>query len=81
MGELVQVGGMRLGELQALPQDAEPVTKWDDPDTALCNVAEGILTRIQQPSSLAVPKHICNVIPCIHQQLFWEIKQHCCLLQ
>ena len=40
----------------------------------ICHVAEGILAKLQQPSSLAIPEHISDVIPCTHQQLFREIE-------
>lgn len=44
----VSIGGFRLKNLQVLPKDAEPISRWDDPDDAFTNVAKGILDRIQQ---------------------------------
>ncbi|GHO96555.1 hypothetical protein KSF_066030 [Reticulibacter mediterranei] len=41
-----------LGSLQALPLDAKPVTAWDDRDTALFNIAEGIHKIVKQPHFL-----------------------------
>jgi hypothetical protein len=44
----VTIGGLRLSELQALPKDAKPVSRWSDPDDAFTNIAEGLLDRIRQ---------------------------------
>jgi hypothetical protein len=37
-----------LGHLQALPEDAKPVTKWESRDDALLNVAEGVKAAVEQ---------------------------------
>ena len=44
----VPVSDMFLGDLQALPQDAKPISKWNDRDDAFTNIAEGIFFKIQQ---------------------------------
>jgi hypothetical protein len=44
----VSIGGFRLSNLQALPKDAKPISRWDDPDDAFTDVAKGLLDRIQQ---------------------------------
>ena len=44
----IPVGDMRLGELQALPKDAKPISKWSDRDEAFTNIAEGLFEKIQQ---------------------------------
>ena len=44
----IPVGEMTLGELQALPKDALPVTSWKDPDEAYTNIAEGLYEKILQ---------------------------------
>lgn len=48
MWKNVRVSSMRLGELQALPKDARPLSKWDDRDEAYTSIAEGILSTITQ---------------------------------
>lgn len=40
--------GAPFSKLQALPQDAKPVTKWDDIDAAFTNIAKGIRTVIEE---------------------------------
>jgi energy-coupling factor transporter ATP-binding protein EcfA2 len=37
-----------FGKLQALPKDAKPVTKWDDPDEAFTHIAQGIRTAVAE---------------------------------
>jgi hypothetical protein len=37
----VSIGGFRLSDLQALPKDARPISRWDDPDDAFTDVAKG----------------------------------------
>ncbi|MGF1524644.1 MAG: GUN4 domain-containing protein [Leptolyngbyaceae cyanobacterium] len=44
----VPVSDMRLGDLQALPKDARPISRWADRDDAFTSIAEGIFLRIQQ---------------------------------
>jgi hypothetical protein len=44
----VSIGGFRLSDLQALPKDAKPISRWDDPDDTFTDVAKGLLDRIQQ---------------------------------
>jgi tetratricopeptide (TPR) repeat protein len=44
----IPVGEMTLGELQALPKDAKPVTSWKDPDEAYTNIAQGLYEKILQ---------------------------------
>ncbi|MEM9005379.1 MAG: GUN4 domain-containing protein [Cyanobacteria bacterium P01_F01_bin.86] len=48
MWKQVPVSDMRLGDLQALPSDARPISKWSDRDEAFTNIAEGIFSRIQR---------------------------------
>ncbi len=48
MWQPIPVGQMTLGELQALPKDAKPVTSWNDPDEAYTNIAEGLYEKILQ---------------------------------
>lgn len=43
--------GAPFGKLQALPQNAKPVTKWDDRDDAFLNIAQGIRVAIGRRSS------------------------------
>ncbi|NJL47990.1 MAG: TIR domain-containing protein [Leptolyngbyaceae cyanobacterium SM2_5_2] len=43
----VPVGDMRLGQLQALPKNAQPISKWSDRDEAYTNVVEGLHRTIQ----------------------------------
>jgi hypothetical protein len=43
----VSIGETKLGQLQALPQDARPVTEWAIRDQAFTNIAEGIECRVQ----------------------------------
>ncbi|MEM9265925.1 MAG: TIR domain-containing protein [Cyanobacteria bacterium P01_F01_bin.13] len=38
----VDLKGTELRQLQALPKDGKPVTRWDDQDEALLNVVQGI---------------------------------------
>jgi TIR domain len=43
-----------FGKLQALPKDAKPVTKWDNPDEAFTHIAQGIrkaVAELQQRKS------------------------------
>jgi len=44
----IPVGEMTLGELQALPKDALPVTRWDDRDEAYTNIAQELYEKILQ---------------------------------
>ena len=46
--EPIPVGEMRLGDLQALPKDAKPISRWSDRDDAFTNVAEGLFEKILQ---------------------------------
>lgn len=48
---------VRLGELQALPKDAKPITLWTNQDTAFADVAEGIanlVAELPQKKNVAV---------------------------
>jgi len=45
--EDVSPGDFRLGQFQALPRDAFPVTRWDDRDDAFLDVAKGIKKVVQ----------------------------------
>jgi len=38
----------KFAELQALPRDGKPVTKWSDPDEALFDVAAGIKKVVEE---------------------------------
>jgi hypothetical protein len=38
----------KFAELQALPRDGKPVTKWSDPDEALFDVAKGIKRVVEE---------------------------------
>jgi hypothetical protein len=40
-----------FGRLQALPKDATPIKKWDDPDEAFANVVEGLKKAIAELGS------------------------------
>ncbi|NER78655.1 MAG: TIR domain-containing protein [Leptolyngbya sp. SIO1D8] len=44
----VQISDMRLGDLQALPKNAKPISQWGDRDEALTSIAQGIFSKIQQ---------------------------------
>lgn len=44
----VPVGDMCLGDLQALPKDARPISQWGDPDDAYTSIAQGIYNKVQQ---------------------------------
>jgi tetratricopeptide (TPR) repeat protein len=44
----IPIGDMLLGDLQALPKDAKPISKWVDRDDAFTSIAEGLLEKIQQ---------------------------------
>ena len=44
----VPVGDMRLGDLQALPKDARPISQWSDLEEAYTSIAEGLYDTIQQ---------------------------------
>jgi hypothetical protein len=46
MWQPIPVGGITLGELQALPKNAHPVTLWSDRDEAYTNIAEGLYEKI-----------------------------------
>ena len=48
MWQPIPIGEMTLGELQALPKDAKPVTSWNDRDEAYTNIAEGLYDKILQ---------------------------------
>ncbi len=48
MWEQVSVDDMQLGELQALPKDAKPISKWADRDEAFTSIAEGLFEKIRQ---------------------------------
>jgi hypothetical protein len=37
-----------FGKLQALPKDAKPVTKWDNPDEAFTHIAQGIRNAVAE---------------------------------
>lgn len=38
----VDLAGTPIAQLQALPKDAKPITRWDDQDEAFLNVVQGI---------------------------------------
>lgn len=40
--------GAPFGKLQALPKNALPVTKWEDPDEAFTDIAKGIRTVVEE---------------------------------
>ena len=40
--------GTPFGKLQALPKNALPVTKWNDPDDAFTDIAKGIRTVVEE---------------------------------
>lgn len=44
----VPVGDKYLQDLQALPKDAKPVTRWDDLDEALTHIAEALASKIRE---------------------------------
>ena len=44
----VPVGNMYLGDLQALPKDAKPISQWTDRDEAYTNIAEELYEKIQK---------------------------------
>lgn len=46
--EDLPVGDMHLGQLQVLPDDAKPVTDWNNLDAAFTSVVRGIRKTIQQ---------------------------------
>jgi tetratricopeptide (TPR) repeat protein len=50
-----------FSHLQALPKDAKPVTKWDDPDEAFLNVVQGLRKAVEslqaKVSSTPSPAH------------------------
>ncbi|MEM6255486.1 MAG: GUN4 domain-containing protein [Cyanobacteria bacterium P01_D01_bin.156] len=46
--KLARIDGVRLGQLQALPKDAKPISLWTDADNAFTSVVEGIYNRIKQ---------------------------------
>jgi hypothetical protein len=48
MWQPIPVGGITLGELQALPKNAHPVTLWSDRDEAFENIARSLLKKIEQ---------------------------------
>jgi len=48
MWQPIPVGGITLGELQALPKNAQPVTLWSDRDEAFENIARSLLKKIEQ---------------------------------
>jgi hypothetical protein len=48
MWKPTSVGDMQLGDLQALPKDAKPISKWTDRDDAFTNIAEGLYEKILQ---------------------------------
>jgi hypothetical protein len=39
---------MHLGDLQALPKDGKPISKWDDIDDAFTNIAERLAQKVLQ---------------------------------
>jgi len=39
--------GSPFSQLQALPKDAKPVTKWDDPDEAFLSVVQGLRKAVE----------------------------------
>jgi hypothetical protein len=45
-----------FGKLQALPQNAKPITRWEDRDEAFLNVVEGIKKAISQATSVSSPQ-------------------------
>ena len=44
----VDWSGAPFGKLQALPKNAKPITRWDDPDEALLDVAQGIRKVVER---------------------------------
>ncbi|HIK45482.1 MAG TPA: toll/interleukin-1 receptor domain-containing protein [Leptolyngbyaceae cyanobacterium M65_K2018_010] len=42
------VGTMKLGQLQALPKNATPITEWPNQDAAYTNVAEELYKTVQE---------------------------------
>lgn len=48
MWKLTRIDGVRLGQLQALPKDAKPISLWPNADNAFTSVVEGIYNKIKQ---------------------------------
>jgi hypothetical protein len=46
--------GAPFARLQALPKDAKPVTRWQDPDEAWTDVARGIRRTVEMLAGRAV---------------------------
>ncbi|PSN17471.1 hypothetical protein C7271_17560 [filamentous cyanobacterium CCP5] len=44
----VEVGGMELGTLQALPKDAKPIVSWPSKDDAFTSIATGVNQEIKR---------------------------------
>ncbi|MEO1070256.1 MAG: toll/interleukin-1 receptor domain-containing protein [Cyanobacteria bacterium J06638_6] len=44
----VAIGGLRLSELQVLPQQAKPVSQWNSHDEAFTHVVEELLRKFEQ---------------------------------
>jgi TIR domain. len=47
-----------LSALQALPTDARPISKWEDPDDPYVNVVEGLRAVVEQLRSRPVPTEL-----------------------
>jgi hypothetical protein len=65
-----------LSELQALPTDAEPISKWQNKDEAFANVTDGIRRVVQEFADGRAPK-IVNYSPSIHPSGFAEVNSFC----
>jgi hypothetical protein len=49
--EIVPVGNLQLGQLQALPKDRKPISTFTNPDEAFSNIAKELLEVIHQNNS------------------------------
>ncbi len=73
----VDWSGAPFGKLQAFPKDAKPITRWDDQDEAMMNVAQGIRAAAEQLRALRQQQRVTGdtVAPSPEDPTTQEIRQ------
>ncbi|MDX2213218.1 MAG: GUN4 domain-containing protein [Oculatellaceae cyanobacterium bins.114] len=73
----VDWSGAPFGKLQAFPKDAKPITRWDDQDEAMMNVAQGIRAAAERLKTLRQQQRVTEggIAPSAQDPTTQQIRQ------